>query len=481
MVFLGHITAALWRRQCQVPLSKNGLSYCNPEWGQGSSFKGYPLIRLLSKLLVGGAAGTFCIRNLHGKEVEDGSFEFTANISNFPQEVMLKDWQEAWFWLSNNHSLWLSYGKITSTCQANDLSRVFSLREALPSEAQSISSFAEPLQKDMGMVGDANDKTGYLTRHTISDAVAKAAPAVVNITATVGGRGMLLGQSSGSGVIIGTDGTILTNAHVVANVGGGYYRDKLLVTMQDGRSFDGEVVNFDSTADLAVVKIQSKIPLPTATLGSSRKLRPGEWVVALGSPLHLQNSVTVGVVSCVERKSSEIGLRGVRADYIQTDAAINQGNSGGPLLNLDGEVVGINTMKAFLADGVSFAIPIDTAVKVVEQLKKHGRVVRPWLGMKMLELTPAIVSQLKERDPTFPDISEGILVPQVIPGSPAERAGIRSGDVIVHFDSRPVSSVVQIVEILGDKIGVSFKVGVKRAHGQEETLIVISEEASPSL
>ncbi|KAJ7541321.1 hypothetical protein O6H91_10G054400 [Diphasiastrum complanatum] len=256
--------------------------------------------------------------------------------------------------------------------------------------------------------------------------------------------------------------------------------DLLVVTMQDGRTFSGEVVNYDLLTDIAVVKVRSKIPLPTVKVGSSQMLRPGEWVVALGSPLHLQNSVTVGIISCVDRKSSEIGLHGAHTEYIQTDAAINQGNSGGPLLNLDGEVIGINTMKAITADGVSFAIPIDLAIKIVEQLKKHGRVVRPWLGMKMLELTEPIIGQLKERDPAFPDINKGVLVPQVIPGSPAERGGIRPGDVIVQFDGKPISSVNQIVEALGDKTGVGFEVVVKRAHNQQFTIIVVTEEATPS-
>ncbi|KAJ7541320.1 hypothetical protein O6H91_10G054400 [Diphasiastrum complanatum] len=319
-----------------------------------------------------------------------------------------------------------------------------------------------------------------LNRYSIANAAARAAPAVVNITATIGIHSMLLGKSSGSGFVIHPDGTILTNAHVVADAGKGPHTGKLVVTMQDGRTFSGEVVNYDLLTDIAVVKVRSKIPLPTVKVGSSQMLRPGEWVVALGSPLHLQNSVTVGIISCVDRKSSEIGLHGAHTEYIQTDAAINQGNSGGPLLNLDGEVIGINTMKAITADGVSFAIPIDLAIKIVEQLKKHGRVVRPWLGMKMLELTEPIIGQLKERDPAFPDINKGVLVPQVIPGSPAERGGIRPGDVIVQFDGKPISSVNQIVEALGDKTGVGFEVVVKRAHNQQFTIIVVTEEATPS-
>ncbi|GBG84799.1 hypothetical protein CBR_g39175 [Chara braunii] len=321
-----------------------------------------------------------------------------------------------------------------------------------------------------------------LHRHSIADAAAKAAPAVVNIKVTIGSRGMSFGQFSGTGSIIKADGTILTNAHVVAEVSGrSPYQGKLLVTMHDGRSFDGEVVSFDSLADIAVVKVKSSLPLPTVKLGTSRNLRPGDWVVALGSPLHLQNTVTAGIVSCVDRKSSEIGLRGGRMEYIQTDAAINQGNSGGPLINLDGEVIGINNMKAVAADGVSFAIPVDTAMKVVEQLSKHGRVIRPFIGMKMLELNDAIVNQLKERDSSFPDVEAGILVPQVIAGSPAARAGMMPGDVVVEFDGQQVTTVRQIMELLGDRVGEKIKVVVKRARGKTAVLHIVTEEITNDL
>ncbi|CAM6057797.1 unnamed protein product [Sphagnum tenellum] len=322
---------------------------------------------------------------------------------------------------------------------------------------------------------------GCLSRYAIADAAAIAAPAVVNVKVSFGKRHAFFGETAGSGFIIQSDGTILTNAHVVANERRGLYKGALVVTLQDGRNFEGEVVSFDSLSDIAVIKVNSPRPLPTAKLGSSKDLRPGEWVVALGSPLHLQNTVTAGIISCVDRKSSEIGLEGVGTGYIQIDAAINQGNSGGPLVNLDGEVIGINTMKALAADGVSFAIPIDSAIKIVEQLKKHRHVVRPWLGMKMWELTEPRILQLKERRPGFPDVASGVLVTQVIPGSPAARAGVWNDDVIVEFDGMPVTTINQIVEALGDKVGMSFKVVVKRAHGVDATLYVIAEEATPDL
>eukprot|EP00268_Persea_americana_P067576 TRINITY_DN9317_c0_g1_i3.p2 TRINITY_DN9317_c0_g1~~TRINITY_DN9317_c0_g1_i3.p2 ORF type:complete len:213 (+),score=23.52 TRINITY_DN9317_c0_g1_i3:1513-2151(+) len=144
------------------------------------------------------------------------------------------------------------------------------------------------------------------------------------------------------------------------------------VTLQDGRTFEGTVVNADRHSDIAVIKIKSRTPLPAARLGSSLKLRPGDWVVALGCPLSLQNTITAGIVSCVDRKSSDLGLGGMRREYLQTDCAINEGNSGGPLVNLDGEVVGVNIMKILAADGLSFAVPIDSVAKIVEQFRKNG-------------------------------------------------------------------------------------------------------------
>nr|ABK24658.1 unknown [Picea sitchensis] len=353
------------------------------------------------------------------------------------------------------------------------------------SDTSSLSSnhFQTESQNSVG-ASPKSDST-CLTRHSIADAAAKVAPAVVNLTVTQGLRGMFLGRSIGSGTIIDSNGTILTNAHVVAEFtsAGVPYKGKVVVTLQDGRTFDGEVINADFHTDIAVVRINTKVPLPAAKLGSSSKLRPGDWVIALGCPLSLQNTVTAGIVSYVDRKSSDLGLGGIRREYyyLQTDCAINEGSSGGPLVNLDGEVIGINTMKALAADGVSFAIPIDSVIKTVEHFKKHGRVVRPWLGLKMLELNELIIAQLKERDPSFPDVTEGVLVPQVTPGSPAHRSGFRPGDVVVQFDGKPTKSIKEIVEIMGDKVGVAFKVIVKRSNNVQETLTIVPEEASPNL
>lgn len=253
------------------------------------------------------------------------------------------------------------------------------------------------------------------------------------------------------------------------------------MTLQDGRSFEGTVVNADLHSDIAIVKIKSKTPLPTAKLGSSSKLRPGDWVVAIGCPLSLQNTITAGIVSCVDRKSSDLGLGGMRREYLQTDCAINAGNSGGPLVNLDGEVVGVNIMKVLAADGLGFSVPVDSISKIIDHFKKNGRVVRPWLGLKMLDLNEMIIAQLKERDAVFPNVNRGVLVPMVTPGSPADRAGFRPGDVVVEFEGKPVESIKEIIETMGDKVGIPIKVVVKRAKDSVVTLIVVPEEANPDM
>lgn len=324
---------------------------------------------------------------------------------------------------------------------------------------------------------------GCLGRDTIANAAAKIGPAVVNLSVPKGFHGMTVGKSIGSGTIIDGDGTILTCAHVVVDFQGftSSSKGKVDVTLQDGRSFEGTVVNADLHSDIAIVKINSKTPLPTAKLGCSSTLRPGDWVVAVGCPLSLQNTITAGIVSCVDRKSSDLGLGGMRREYLQTDCAINSGNSGGPLVNIDGEVIGVNILKVLAADGLSFSVPIDSVSKILEHFKTKGRVVRPWLGLKMLDLNDMIIAQLKEKDVLFPDVTKGVLVPMVTPGSPAERAGFRPGDVVVEFEGKPVGSIKEVIEIMGDTVGRPMHVVVKRSKNTSVTLTVIPEEANPDM
>ncbi|GAV86977.1 PDZ_2 domain-containing protein/Trypsin_2 domain-containing protein [Cephalotus follicularis] len=328
---------------------------------------------------------------------------------------------------------------------------------------------------------DSKPCCGCIGRYTISSVAARVGPAVVSLSVHDCFHGITSGRRLGTGTIIDADGTILTCAHVLFNdqeMRGSSER-KVDVTLQDGRIFEGTVVNVDLHSDIAIVKIKSTTPLPTAKLGSSAKLLPGDIVVSMGCPRSLQNTVTAGIVSCVDRESSDLGLGGMRREYLQTDCAINKGNSGGPLVNIDGEVVGVSTMSRKDSEGLHFAVPIDSVCKILEQFNKSGRVVRPWLGLKMLDLNELIIAQLQETDATFPDVNRGVLVPMVTPGSPAARAGFCSGDVVLEFDGKPIASIKEIIEIMGDRIGVPLKVVVKRANDVSITLTVIPEEITP--
>ncbi|GAU11504.1 hypothetical protein TSUD_344940 [Trifolium subterraneum] len=334
-----------------------------------------------------------------------------------------------------------------------------------------------------GEVHDGSKPCGCFGRDTIANAAAKVGPAVVNISIPQDFFGITAGKSIGSGTIINKDGTILTCAHVVTDFHGARSssKGKIEVTLQDGRTFEGKLVNADMHSDIAVLKINAETPLPEAKLGSSTRLRPGDWVIAMGCPLSLQNTVTAGIVSCVDRKSSDLGFSGMSREYLQTDCAINVGNSGGPLVNMDGEIVGVNIMKVMAADGLSFSVPIDSVCKIIDHFKKSGRVIRPWLGLRMLDLNEMIIAQLKKKDASFPNVNKGILVPMVTPGSPGDRAGFIPGDVVVQFDGKPVESMKEVIEMMGDKVGVPMKVVVKRANDKLATLTVIPEESNLDL
>ncbi|MGB9627589.1 MAG: Do family serine endopeptidase [Thermodesulfobacteriota bacterium] len=254
-------------------------------------------------------------------------------------------------------------------------------------------------------------------------------------------------RSGGSGVIVDKEGYILTNNHVIEGA------DKVKVRLNDGREFMATLKGQDSRTDLAVLHIQAK-DLPVAKLGDSDKLEVGEWAIAIGSPFGLEHTVTVGVISAKGR--SGLGT-GTYEDFIQTDASINPGNSGGPLINIDGEVIGINAMIIQPGTGIGFAIPINMAKQILNDLIKKGKVVRPWLGISAQDLTPELAEHFKVKE------KEGVLISQVYPGTGAEKAGLLSGDIIKSVDDKPIKNVGELVkEIQKKKVGEKVKLSIIR-------------------
>ncbi len=277
----------------------------------------------------------------------------------------------------------------------------------------------------------------------IATAVEKTGPAVVRIDSggtrfTRGGRRRGRGQRGvGSGFIVDPNGTLLTNAHVVDGT------SRVRVTLSDGRSFNGQVLGRDKLTDLAVVKISAN-NLPRVQLGNSDSLKPGEWAIAIGNPLGLDNSVTAGIISGTGRSSGLVGTPDKRLRFIQTDAAINPGNSGGPLLNQRGEVIGINTAIIGRAQGLGFAIPINRARTIANQLIAGEQVQHPYLGISMATLTPGVVEDLTQEVNLRVTANEGVLILDVASNSPAARAGLRTGDVIQQIDGRRVTTADQL-------------------------------------
>ena len=310
------------------------------------------------------------------------------------------------------------------------------------------------------------------TVNFIADAVEQAWPSLVHVSSL---HTTFFGQigSGGSGFVIHPDGFIATNAHVVAHAEGA----KLTVTFTDGSEVEASVWAMDSHTDLALIKVERLPPNSfPAKLGASASLRPGEFVAALGSPMRLHNTVTSGVVSSTARHANELGLPSRIYDFIQIDAAINSGNSGGPLINMSGEVVGINTMKAAGPEGISFAIPNDVAGPVLEQLRLHRRVRRPYLGLRMVTVDPHVAAFERRRpNSDFPsDTTEGVLIVQVAPGSPSEKAGMQPGDVIVAVDGQKVKETGDVLRALGYDTGKRLAMDVVRG-GAKRQLDVTTE------
>lgn len=250
-------------------------------------------------------------------------------------------------------------------------------------------------------------------------------------------------RGQGSGFIVDSSGIVLTNAHVVNGA------DTVTVTLRDGRTLEGEVKGADETLDLAVVKIPGQ-DLPVAPLGSSDGVSVGDWAIAVGNPLGLDNTVTLGIVSTLNRSSSQVGIPDKRVDFIQTDAAINPGNSGGPLLNERGEVIGINTAIRADAEGIGFAIPINTAKEIQDRLARGDRIPHPIIGIRMATLTPDLAKDINENPNSMFQVPEidGVLVIEVVPDSPAADGGIRRGDVITQIAGESVTSAEQVQRLV---------------------------------
>ncbi len=312
----------------------------------------------------------------------------------------------------------------------------------------------------------------------IVTAVGKVGPAVVRIDASrrvkpinkglspedffgvepnSGGRGGIE-RGTGSGFAIGADGVILTNAHVVEGA------DTVSVTLRDGRNFTGRVLGADKVTDVAVVKIEAT-NVPVVRIGNSDKLLSGEWAIAIGNPLGLDNSVTAGIISATGRSSSEVGVPDKRVGFIQTDAAINPGNSGGPLLNASGEVIGMNTAIIQGAQGLGFAIPIKTAQQVAQELISTGKVEHAYLGIEMATLTPDVKEQINKNGNSSlrVTVDRGVAIVSVVPASPAAAAGLQAGDVIQRINNQPIIQSEAVQEFVQNaRVGGLLQMEINR-------------------
>jgi serine protease Do len=281
-------------------------------------------------------------------------------------------------------------------------------------------------------------------------------------------------RGTGSGFIFDAQGLIMTNAHVVDKA------DQVTVLLKDGRQFKGKVLGEDTLTDIAVIKIEAT-NLPTVRLGNSKALLPGEWAIAIGNPLGLDNTVTVGIISATGRSGSDIGISDRRVRFIQTDAAINPGNSGGPLLNAAGQVIGVNTAIIQGAQGLGFSIPIDSAQLIAQQLVKSGKVEHAYLGVQMADLTPELRDQLNQNSKLKVDAEKGVLVLKVIPKSPASSGGMKSGDLVLSINNKPTlttDDVQQAVESVRPGGVVTIQV---KQQGQPRSLRITLGKLEPEV
>ena len=267
-------------------------------------------------------------------------------------------------------------------------------------------------------------------------------------------------RSLGSGFIIDKEGYIVTNNHVIEDA------DKIKVKLKNGKEFDAEIVGRDSNTDIALIKIKSKNNLSVLKLGDSDALKVGQWVVAIGSPFGLEHTVTAGIVSA---KGRIIGS-GPYDDFIQTDASINPGNSGGPLINMKGEVIGINTAIIASGQGIGFAIPINHAKKIIDQLKSSGEVTRGWLGIGIQDISEGLAEYYGIKE------GKGVLVTEIFPGDPADEAGIKPKDIVLSVNGKKVENTRELSMLIATvSVGEIVKVKILRNDAEKTFEVKIAK------
>lgn len=334
-------------------------------------------------------------------------------------------------------------------------------KEMSPAKVQAVSletAFQEVFDSvSPSVVSIATERTVKLKNHPFID------PFFDPFGSNRGGEFKQKQSGLGSGVILNDEGYILTNEHVIADM------DKLTVRLKNKKTYEAKLIGADPTLDLALLKIKPGPDLVPATLGDSSRVHVGSWAIAIGAPLGFEQSFTVGVVSAVARG----GIDSSGLGYIQTDAAINQGNSGGPLLNINGEVIGINRMIASQSGGsvgIGFAIPINDAKRIVEELKTNGKVKRPWIGVNLGKITEEDLKDLKLKD------TRGALIKQIIENSPAAGSGLNIGDVIVKIGDKEVETPEDVINYVREqKIGKKIEMKVMRKGQSVLTLVTTAE------
>ena len=284
-------------------------------------------------------------------------------------------------------------------------------------------------------------------------------------------------KGQGSGVLIDANGLVLTNAHVVEKA------QEVTVTLANGEELDGEVLGNDQVTDIALVRLKGGSEFQPAPIGNSEKLEVGDWAIALGTPYGLEKTVTLGIVSSLHRDINSLGFSDKRLDLIQTDAAINPGNSGGPLVNAIGEVIGINTLvRSGPGAGLGFAIPINLAKKISEQLLVEGKVLHPYLGVQLISLNARIAKQHNSDPNSLVELPErsGALIQSVIPESPAERAGLRRGDLVIAAKGIQIDNPQSLLEQL-EESQIGKPLDLKILRNSQEMKLSIKPDPLPGL